>query len=257
MRIVVALGGSVLLRRAEPADAASQRSNVEGAAGDLATIAAEHDLVITHGNSPPDVLGVESEGMVGCMLELALRNALPGRDLVTLLTEVVVDEGDPAFATPSKPIGPTVPFPEPQAIVELRSMRLLVDAGVLVICAGGGGIPVALDGGGALKAVEAVVDEDLTASLLARRLDADLLLLLTDVDAVYLDWGDETASKLTGVAPEELRRQRFQAGTIGPKVDAACRFVESTSRRAAIGELKDAVAIVHGGAGTQVSPHPS
>lgn len=297
MRVLVALGGNALLRRGEPAEASVQLANVAAAAEALAGVAADHELILTHGNGPQvgllalqnegygavapyplDVLGAESEGMVGYMLELALRNALPGRDLVTVLSAVVVDAEDGAHA-PSKPIGPVyaaeearrlvaergwsigpdgdgfrrlVPSPEPQAIVELRSLRTLIEAGALVICAGGGGIPVALNGDGTMHGVEAVVDKDLTAALLARRLDADLLVMLTDVDAVYLDWGGREERALGTVAPAELRRHDFAAGSMGPKVDAACRFVEATGRRAAVGELRRAVEIVRGEAGTQV-----
>ena len=277
MRIVVALGGNALLRRGDPADAENQEKNVEMAAEGLAAIASEHDLVITHGNGPQvgllalqnaayrevapyplDVLGAESEGMVGYMLELALRNALPERELVTLLTQVVVAADDPAFDAPTKPIGPggrrLVASPEPNAIVELRSLRMLIDAGVLVICGGGGGIPVTVNGDGTMRGVEAVVDKDLTASLLARRLDADLLVMLTDVDAVHFGWGRDCEYTLSDATPAELREHDFEAGSMGPKVEAACRFVEATGRHAAIGDLKDAAKIVRGQAGTQIVP---
>lgn len=299
MRILVALGGNALLRRGEPADADTQRRNVEGAAAGLAALAAEHELILTHGNGPQvgllalqnesyrdvapyplDVLGAESEGMVGHLLELALRNELPDREIATVLTETVVDRDDPAFAEPSKPIGPVytaaeaarlgaergwvmgrdgngqrrlVPSPEPRAISELRALRLLVDAGVLVICAGGGGIPVAVEADGRLRGVEGVVDKDLTAALLARRLEADLLLLLTDVDAVYLGWGTADQHPLRKAQADQLREMGFAAGSMGPKVEAACRFVEATGAAAAIGSLADAPKIVAGEAGTRVS----
>jgi carbamate kinase len=264
MRILAALGGNALLRRGEPAEAAAQRRDVELAARSLAALAADHELVLTHAGGPE--------------LELALRNELPGRNLITVLTEVVVSSEDPAFRAPSKPIGPVypageaqrlaaergwslgadgdgfrrlVPSPEPGAIAELRSLRTLIDAGALVICAGGG-IPIALDGAGAMRGVEAVIDKDLTAALLARRLDADLLVMLTDVNAVHLGWGSDDDRPLRTVSAAELREFEFAAGSMGPKVEAACRFVEATGRRAAIGSLKDAVEIVAGGAGTQV-----
>lgn len=300
MRILVALGGNALLRRGEPADAATQRRNVAIAAEGLAALAAEHEIVLTHGNGPqvgllalqsesyPDVepypldlLDAESEGMVGHLLEVALRNALPERDVVTVLTEVVVDRGDPAFAAPSKPIGPVydpaeakrlsdergwtigmdgdsfrrlVPSPEPTGILELRSLRLLIENEVLVICAGGGGIPVALESDGTIGGVEAVVDKDRTAALLGRRLDADLLLLLTDVDAIRLDWGTEEERPLDVADPRTLRGLDLAAGSMGPKAEAACRFVEATGRRAAIGSLTEAARIVAGESGTQVRP---
>ncbi len=298
MRILVALGGNALLRRGQQAGAEEQRRNVEVAAAALAELANGHELIVTHGNGPQvgllalqsesyrgvdpyplDVLGAESEGMVGHMLELALRNELPGRDVVTVMTEVVVSPDDPAFVAPSKPIGPVytheeaerlaaehgwtvgpdgdayrrlVPSPQPQAIAELRSLRTLVDSGALLICAGGGGIPVTVDAAGTMRGVEAVIDKDLTAALLARRLDADLLLMLTDVDSVHLDWGAESERPLRRARPSDLRRLQFASGSMGPKVEAACRFVEATGRRAAVGALAEAPAIARGDAGTQV-----
>jgi carbamate kinase len=300
MRILVALGGNALLRRDQPADAATQRRNVEDAAAGLAELAAEHDIVITHGNGPQvgllalqsesyrsvtpyplDVLGAESEGMVGHLIEVALRNRLPEQEIVTVLTETVVDPDDPAFAEPTKPIGPVyssaeagrlraergwvlgrdgerfrrlVPSPEPRAISELRALRLLIEAGMVVICAGGGGIPVTVGADGRLRGVEGVVDKDLTAALLARKLDADLLLMLTDVDAVYLGWGSADEHPLREVEADQLRAMSFAAGSMGPKVEAACRFAERTGRPAAIGALADAARIIRGEAGTRVTP---
>jgi carbamate kinase len=302
MRILVALGGNALLRRGEPADAPTQRRHIEEAVVGLADLAAQHEVVITHGNGPQvgllalqnesygevapyplDVLGAESEGMVGHLLEVALRNRLPGREIVTVLTETVVDGEDPAFREPGKPIGPVyanaeaarlhsqrgwtmgrdgdryrrlVPSPEPRAISELRALRLLVDAGFLVVCAGGGGIPVAVGADGLLRGVEGVVDKDLTAALLARRLDADLLLMLTDVDAVYLGWGTAGEHPLRQAQSDQLRAMSFAAGSMGPKIEAACRFVEATGRPAAIGALADAARIVAGNAGTRVTSAP-
>jgi carbamate kinase len=299
MRILLALGGNALLRRGEPASAPSQQRNVEMAAAALAGLAAEHEVIVTHGNGPQvgllalqneafpdvppyplDVVDAESEGMVGHMLELSLRNLLPERDVVSVLTEVVVTGDDPAFRRPTKPIGPVydeaeaqrlrrernwtlgrdgggyrrlVPSPEPYAIAEIRSLRVLVDSGALVICAGGGGIPVALDGVGTMHGVEAVIDKDLTAALLARRLDAEMLVMLTDVDAVHADWGGPRERPITSAEPRQLREMDFAAGSMGPKVEAACRFADATGHRAAIGSLTDAARIVRGEAGTQVA----
>jgi carbamate kinase len=298
MRVVAALGGNALLHRGEPADAATQRRNVARAARSLAALADEHDLVITHGNGPQvgllalqaeayadvppyplDVLGAESEGMVGYLVEQGLRAELPGREAATLLTQVVVDPDDPAFASPSKPIGPVysaeraralaaergwavgrdgdgwrrvVPSPEPRWIVELEAIELLVDAGVVVICAGGGGVPVRALEDGRLEGVEAVIDKDLAAALLARELDADALLLLTDVSAVELDHGTPEARPLRSATPAELRALALPAGSMGPKAEAAARFVEGGGRLAAICSLDDAPAALAGEAGTLV-----
>jgi carbamate kinase len=300
MRIVVALGGNALLRRGQPLEADLQRANVEQAVEAIAELASDHDLVVTHGNGPQvgllalqatsytgvepyplDVLGAESEGMIGYLLEQGLANALPGRPVATLLTQVIVDPLDPAFERPTKPIGPVyteeeakrlaagrgwavapdgasyrrvVPSPEPQAIVEMEAIRLLVEAGVLVVCVGGGGIPVVADEHGALRGVEAVIDKDFSAALLAARLGADFLLMLTDVAAVERGFGTPQATAVRQASPDELRALEFAAGSMGPKVEAACRFVETTGGRAAIGALSDASRIVGGEAGTLVQP---
>ena len=298
MRVVVALGGNALLRRGESADIAAQRANVTIAAAAIAEIAGEHELVITHGNGPQvgmlalqhdpdaagsadplDVLGAESEGMIGYLLDQELTNRLPGCPVATLLTQVLVDRDDPAFVRPEKPIGPlydrgeaerlaaqrgwtiaaeaggyrrVVPSPEPRSIIELATIRLLVDAGVLVICVGGGGIPVVLGEDGWLRGFEAVIDKDLAAQLLARGLEADALLLLTDVEAVQAGWGTPQAHELTEASVAELRRMEFAAGSMAPKVEAACRFVDATGGVAAIGALADAASILRGESGTRV-----
>lgn len=298
MRVVAALGGNALLRRGDPLEAEIQRRNAARAVAALAPLGRDHELVVTHGNGPQvgllalqsvaltevspyplDVLGAETEGMIGYLLEQELRNAVPGRDVATLLTQVLVDPSDPAFREPTKPIGPVygeeearrlaaergwsiapdppgwrrvVASPEPQAIVELETIRLLVAAGVLVVCAGGGGIPVVVDGSGALHGVEAVIDKDRAAALLAASLGAEALILLTDVDAVYDGFGAASARPIGWTTPPELRRGSFPAGSMGPKVEAACRFVEWTGRRAAIGALEQAEELAAGRAGTQV-----
>jgi carbamate kinase len=296
-RVVVALGGNALLRRGEAADARTQEEHVRDAARALAEAAGELELVLTHGNGPQvgllalqaaaygevapyplDVLGAESEGMIGYLLELALRNELPGREIATLLTQVLVDPQDEAFAHPTKPIGPfygraeaaqvaaargwtlaeldggsrrVVPSPEPLEVVELQTIRLLVGAGVLVICGGGGGIPV-VRRDGAVAGVEAVVDKDLFAALLARSLDADALVLLTDVAAVERDWGTATATPIGRTTAAELRALQLEPGSMAPKVEAACRFVEATGGRASIGALAEAARVARGEAGTIV-----
>jgi carbamate kinase len=217
--------------------------------------------------------------MIGYLIEQELQNHLPGRQVVTLLTQIAVDPDDPGFIHPQKPIGPlykqeeaqqvagergwaiaadgggyrrVVPSPEPLKIIELPTIRLLVDAGALVVCAGGGGIPVVVSAAGAIHGVEAVIDKDLAAALLARELQADGLLLLTDVDAVYRDWGLPTAQPLRVISPQQLRSYKFAAGSMGPKVEAACRFVETTTGIAGIGKLEDGAAILAGQRGTLI-----
>ncbi|MBL8702026.1 MAG: carbamate kinase [Alphaproteobacteria bacterium] len=297
-RLVVALGGNALLRRGEAPGAEQQRRNIERAADMLAELWRDNDLTVTHGNGPQvgllalqaealkdvspyplDVLGAESEGMIGYMIEQALLSRMPGRHVATLLTQVEVDARDPAFANPTKPIGPVydeataqrlarergwrivpdgggfrrvVASPMPLAIVELPTIKLLVQSGVLVICAGGGGIPVVRDASGALHGVPAVVDKDRASAVLARALDADALLMLTDVPAVYADWESERPRAIRRIGVPALRAMRFAAGTMEPKVEAACRFVEASGRWAAIGALQDGVAIAAGDAGTRV-----
>jgi carbamate kinase len=298
MLVVTALGGNALVRRGQSADLATQRANVRTAVEAVALVAAEHDVIVTHGNGPQvgllalqgeafedvepyplDVLGAETEGMIGYLLEQELINELGDAPVATLLTQVVVDAGDPAFDNPTKPIGPVydaetaarlaaergwtlaqdgtgkrrvVPSPEPRSIVELPTIRLLVERGVLVVCVGGGGIPVMLDGDGRLRGVEAVIDKDLAAALLARSLGADALLLLTDVPAVEVDHGTPDARALGDVTADELRRLDFEPGSMRPKVEAACRFAEATGGLTGVGALADAAAILRGERGTRV-----
>ncbi len=299
MRVVAALGGNALQRRGEPSDPERQRRNVARAAGALAPIAAAHDLVVTHGNGPQigllalqaeavpeaappplDMLGAETEGLIGYLIEQELANVLPGREIATLLTRVEVAADDPAFDTPSKPIGPcygeaearrlaaargwsvapdgahfrrVVASPEPRRILERRAIELLLDAGTVVVCAGGGGIPVTIGPDGGMRGVEAVIDKDLSAALLAEMLHAEVLLLLTDVAGVYADWPDPARRLLRRVTPRELRGHSFAPGSIGPKVEAACRFVERTGGRAMIGPLDGAGDLLRETAGTVVA----
>jgi carbamate kinase len=296
VRIVVALGGNALLRRGQPLDADVQLANVKQAAASIAALCAEHDVVVTHGNGPQvgllalqneaygdvrpyplDVLDAESEGMIGYLLEQELANELPGREVVTLLTRVEVDAGDPAFAAPAKPVGPVyppadaaairdergwtlvadgdgfrraVPSPRPMAVLGLRAIQILLEDAVVVVCAGGGGIPVVRCAGGT-RGVEAVVDKDRTAALLAAELGADLLLLLTDVGAVVDGWGTAGAEPISTAGADALDALGLPAGSMGPKVEAAAWFARRGGR-AAIGALADAAAIVDGKAGTTV-----
>jgi carbamate kinase len=301
MRIVVALGGNALLRRGEPMEASIQREHVEAAARAVASIAREHEVVLTHGNGPQvgllalqseayhsvhpyplDVLGAESEGMIGYLLQQALANELPGREIATVLTEVLVDVEDPAFGHPTKPVGPVytkdaaaqisqergwdvapdgpgyrrvVASPQPREIVQTDTIRRLVEAGVTVICSGGGGIPTVLDrSSGRRVGIEAVIDKDLSAALLAIETHAHFLLLLTDVDAVYVEWGKPQARPIRNTTSEELRKLCFAEGSMAPKIEAACRFVEATGQRAAIGSLEKAAGILAGTSGTCIAP---
>ena len=291
MLVVAALGGNALLRRGEPPETARQVANIRTAARALAEIAREHALVVTHGNGPQVgllalrsgdplyMLSAETEGMIGYMIETALRNELPGRDVAGLLTQIAVDPGDPAFQAPGKPIGPVyeeaeakrlagergwtiapdgagfrhvVPSPRPLRILEIETIRLLVRNGILVICAGGGGIPV-IAGEAGWRGIEAVIDKDHASGLLARELAADALLMLTDVEAVYADWDGARARPLGAVGADELRSYRFAPGSMGPKVEAAIDFAETTGRMAGIGSLQDAAAILRGEAGTRIT----
>ncbi|MGD8958156.1 MAG: carbamate kinase [Chromatiaceae bacterium] len=234
---------------------------------------------------PLDVLDAETEGMIGYLIAQALDNLLPAeRRCACLLTQIEVDPADPAFEHPSKPIGPVfgevearrladargwqiardgqhyrrvVPSPAPIRILELDVIELLVDQGVIVICAGGGGIPTVRRVDGSLVGVEAVIDKDLASALLARQLGADALLMLTDVDAVWTGWDQPDARALRRIAPAMIRRYPFAAGSMGPKVEAACAFVEQTGGIAGIGGLSDAQAILAGRAGTLVAPDAS
>lgn len=303
MRIVAALGGNALMRQGEAMTMERQRANAERAAEALKPLARDHQLVVTHGNGPQvgllavqaerdpsgfvqplDVLGAESEGMIGYVLEQAFASAF-AMPVATVLTQVVVAADDPAFAHPAKPIGPmydeaearthvrargwtiapdndgwrrVVPSPEPVAIVALPAIRILMEAGVIVICAGGGGVPVTAaesgDGRRTLAGVEAVVDKDLASALLARELGADVLLLLTDVPSVFAGWRTKDQKALGEARVGQLRAMAFQPGSMAPKVEAACRFVEGGGRFAAIGSLDDAGGLLAGTAGTRVCP---
>jgi carbamate kinase len=306
VRILVALGGNALLRRGEPMTVDVQRANIRTAARSLAPVARDHQLVISHGNGPQvgllalqaaaykeveayplDVLGAQTEGMIGYLIEQELGNLLPPDvPFATLLTMIEVDTDDPAFEDPTKFVGPiytdhdagalaadkgwefkrdgehlrrVVPSPAPKRIFEIRPIRWLLERGVLVICAGGGGIPTAWVPGQerTLGGVEAVIDKDQASALLARDLEADLFVMATDVDGVYTGWGTPEQRRLDRVTPDELRAEDFAAGSMGPKVDAAVRFVEATGKRAAIGALGDIEQIVEGGAGTSVVAEPA
>jgi carbamate kinase len=300
MQIVVALGGNALLQRGQPLTPAHQQANIEVAAEQLARLAAQHRLVLTHGNGPQvgllalqalagapetsfplDVLGAQTEGMLGYLLEQALANRLPAdRRVASLLTRVEVDLHDAAFDAPSKPIGPVyteqeacrlalacrwavapdgpgyrrvVASPRPVRVLGLDCIRWLLDREVLVIAAGGGGIPVARQAlTGQLQGLEAVIDKDACSSLLARELHADRLVIVTDVAGVFLDWGLPTQRAIQQVNPDALGALDFEAGSMRPKVAAACAFVSATGQPALIGRLDQIEAMLAGDAGTCV-----
>jgi carbamate kinase len=303
MRIVVALGGNALLKRGEPMTHDVQRANIRVAAKAIAPVAKQHQVVLAHGNGPQvgllalqasaykeveayplDVLGAQTEGMIGYMIEQELGNLLPFEvPFATILTMVEVDPNDPAFQNPTKFVGPVytqeeadhlkaekgwvfkqdgakwrrvVPSPLPKRIFEIRPVQWLLEHGTLVICAGGGGIPTMYEAGKerSLTGIEAVIDKDLASELLARELNADLFVIATDVDGVYLDWGKPEQRRLGKVTIQELKAHPFPAGSMGPKVSAAIQFVEMTGKRAAIGSLQDIEKIVAGEAGTNVYP---
>ncbi len=313
MRIVVALGGNALLRRGESMSARAQRANVRTAAVALAPLALEHELVVTHGNGPQvgllalqaaayagtlgeaeegfgisldsvplDVLGAESEGMIGYMIEQELGNLLPiEKPLATILTMVEVDPKDPAFQNPSKPIGPVyteaeaqqlaelrgwtvaedgrqwrrvVPSPLPRRIFQLRPIRWLLEKGSVVICAGGGGIPTMFDDGGRLTGAEVVVDKDRASALLAKEIEADLLVLATDVDGVFRDWGGPDQEFIAEMKVDDLLTLALPGGSMGSKVEAACDFVSNTGHVARIGSLDRLSDVVAGSSGTSVVP---
>jgi len=298
MRIVIALGGNALLRRGEEMTAENQRENIRIAAKVLAPIIEKHEVVISHGNGPQvgllslqsaaykeveeyplDILGAQTQGMIGYMIEQELGNHLPVEiPIASILTMVEIDPEDTAFSNPTKPIGPiydekeardlaklkgwnikqdgdywrrVVPSPEPHRIFQLRPIHWLLEKGTVVICAGGGGIPTSYKDNGKLEGVEVVIDKDRASSLLAFELEADLLIMATDTDGVYLDWGGESEKIISKTTPEEISKYSFDKGSMGPKVEAACSFVERSGQRAVIGSLKDIEKMVSGISGTQ------
>jgi carbamate kinase len=301
VRVVVALGGNALLQRGQKPDAEVQEANVARAVAALAPIAHEHELVVTHGNGPQvgvlalqsasdphlstpypfDVLGAQTQGMIGYWLLQAMQNNLPHRQVAAIINQTLVEAADPAFDDPTKFVGEVytqdeatrlaaergwvvkpdgagwrrvVGSPRPQRVVETRLIRLLLESGAVVVCAGGGGVPVIRDPAGRLRGVEAVVDKDLTSAVLAEALDADVLMVLTDVPAVMEGFGTPEQRPVRAATPAGLRALEPPAGSMGPKVDAVCRFVELTGGVAAIGSLDDAAAILRGQAGTIITP---
>jgi carbamate kinase len=299
MRLVIAVGGNALLRRKQAATARNQLDNVRIAARGLAAVARAHELIVVHGNGPQvgllalqaeaypevpayplDMLGAETDGLIGYLLEQEIGNALGGRcSVATLLTRVQVEPDDGAFDEPTKPIGPlydadralalrrergwslardgdgwrrVVPSPAAREIVDARPIGWLLERGAVVVC--GGGIPVVRDAQGAWHGVEAVIDKDDCAALIAERLEADRLVIATDVDAVYAHWGTPAQRAWQEATVAELERDDFTAGSMRPKVSAACRFVRRTGHRASIGSLDAIEALADGEVGTRILP---
>jgi len=298
MLYVIALGGNALLQRGQALEAENLYKNALEATTHIAKLAKNHGIVIVHGNGPQigllalqsaaytkvkpypfDILGAESQGMIGYVLQQGLKNALPERNTVTLLTQVLVDQDDKAFQYPSKPIGPTysaeesqqlqlehpewcfkpdgkyfrrvVPSPKPQAIEELTLIQTLLGKHTIVIAAGGGGIPC-IKKNNQLVGVEAVIDKDMTASLLAQTLQADGFIILTDVDGVYDDWDTNHQKLIPKISVDELNQREFAAGSMQPKITAACSFTTNTKRPAMIGNLSKLDEIIAGASGTMI-----
>ena len=303
MKIVLALGGNALLERGQPLTATNLRNNIKKAAASIAAIAREHDVVIVHGNGPQvgllmeqnyeyqkinsavtayplDVLGAETCGMIGYMLQQELFNSDNKLSITTILTQTCVDIDDPAFNDPTKFVGPVyseeeidkinianpsaifkkdgdyyrrvVSSPMPQDIVESKQISNLLENGNTVIACGGGGIPVFKANNGNLVGVECVIDKDLTVELLAERIKADLFIILTD-GAVYLNYGKENQQAIKNITPEELDKYHFPAGSMGPKIDAVCKFVSKGLGDAAIGALDELSAVIAGHSGTRIT----
>lgn len=305
MRIVVALGGNALLKRGEPMTAQNQSANIRLAAEQLAKVKPKNELIISHGNGPQvgllalqhaayyaqdnkiepyplDVLVSQTVGMIGYMLQQELTNLLPATPTQTLVTQVIVDEHDPAFSKPSKPIGQVytqaeaeklaaekgwtvmpdgqyyrraVPSPKPQDVTGINAVKALLAQDHIVICGGGGGVPCVKNAQGQLTGVEAVVDKDLATAVIANQLDADLFIIATDVNAACVNFQKEGERKIAKANPAALEAlsAEFAAGSMGPKVQAVINFVKATGKDAAIGSLADIEDIVAGKAGTRVS----
>ena len=300
MLIVIALGGNALLKRGDPLRADLQRKNIKLAAQEIAKLAENHQVVICHGNGPQvgllslqseaytevppyplDILDAESQGMIGYLIQQEVGNKLIEKDIVTLLTQIIVDKNDPAFNTPTKPIGPVyrkkeqakaiakkrhwqiaqdgnywrrvVPSPQPKEIVELNIIKTLIKDKMMVICGGGGGIPVIKQPDGTLKGIEAVIDKDNTSALIAEKIGADALVILTDIEAVCENWQTPNEKKIKAISPSMLKTMKFAKGSMGPKVTATSRFVKNTGKFAAIGTLFKLKKILEKESGTQIT----
>ncbi len=297
MRLVISLGGNALLRRGEAVTSANQEENAERAATWLAPVTEANETVLAHGNGPQlgllalqsfsyngseptklDMLGAQAAGMIGYLLERELRNRQPGdRLLTTVLTEAMVDPADPAFATPTKPVGPfyekirahqlrqrhgwdfaefdagcrrIAAVPKPIAIPQVASIDTLLQRSSTVVAAGP--VPVIALPSGAVRGAEALPDKDEFAALLARELKADALVLLTDVLSVALNYGKANQQPIKRATPAMLRTIEFDAATMQPKIEAASSFVNATGKWAAIGALSDVQRIINAEAGTRI-----
>ncbi|MHA2688165.1 carbamate kinase [Vibrio harveyi] len=297
--IVVAVGGNALLQRGEVMSCENQQKSIAQTATSLAELSKNYRLVLVHGNGPQvgllslqnnaykdcppypfDVLGAETQGMIGYLIQQGLNAAIEDRYTTTILTRIVVDENDPAVADPSKFIGPVyteeqakqlaeanhwvvkpdgshwrrvVPSPKPQEILEIKAIKDLLEKEHLIICGGGGGAPV-IEKDGAYVGFEAVIDKDMTAALIAEQIGAEHLLILTDGTHVCLNWGTPQEQKLENVTIEQIKQYSFPAGSMGPKVDACCQFVEKTGQSGHIGDLSFALEIIEGKSGTHIQP---
>ena len=300
MIILIALGGNALLRRGQPLTEENQLDNIKRASAQIAQLAENYQLVLTHGNGPQigllavqnaaqesvkpyplDLLGAETDGMIGYLLEQELSNLLsPERIIATLLTRVEVSANDAAFLNPTKPIGAmyteaeaehlrteknwvikadgngfrrVVASPKPLKILGLEPILWLLEHHVIVIAAGGGGIPVVLSADGySHEGVNAIIDKDLCSALLAEKIAVEVLVIVTDVEAVFVDWGKPTQRAIRRISPHDLSHLEFPDGSMGPKVEAACQFVKTTGNPAVIGSLEQILELIDGKAGTWV-----
>ncbi|MDN3628932.1 carbamate kinase [Vibrio lentus] len=296
--IVVAVGGNALLQRGEVMSCENQKKSIAQTASSLAELSKDYRLVVVHGNGPQvgllslqnnaykdcppypfDVLGAETQGMIGYLIQQGLNAAIQDRFTTTILTRIVIDENDPAIADPTKFIGPVyteeqakqlaetnqwivkpdgahwrrvVPSPSPKEVLEIKAIKDLLENEHLIICGGGGGAPV-VEKDGAYVGFEAVIDKDMTAALIAEEIGAEHLLILTDGSHVCLDWGTPKEEKLENVSVAQMKKYTFPAGSMGPKVDACCLFVEKTKQHGHIGDLSSALEIIEGKTGTHIN----
>lgn len=298
MRIVVAIGGNALLQRGQSPTISTQRLNIKLACESIVKIAQNNEIIITHGNGPQigllalladayksvkaypfDVLGAESQGMIGYLLAQELKNQLPKKQIVVLLTQVAVASDDIAFLKPTKFVGATyseeetkrisqtnnwifandgnafrrvVPSPLPQRILEVESIKKLLHPETILICLGGGGIPVTQDSEGNYTGIEAVIDKDFSSALLAEQIQAERLVILSDVKNVMKDWGTANETPINKISHTELEAMLFTDGSMGPKVSAACQFVRKTNAIAHIGLLSETDQILQQTSGTTI-----